>query len=209
MTRSSTKDLFTPYKKPKQVLHSTRKLFKITSLDYSSSLEFDLFSDLKDQLSVFHISLTGAAKRLKPMELTLRSSGILLTLSLKIGNDEEVITDGKLSNPRGDDLIEENKITQIFMIDTDLLHFETPLCNAFKEFNYLLEIDVDVLTNDIHGFKTYEEYKDDWIYEWNDGLLKSLGLMMEFKKTKKRTKIGLKPDKNGKHVEAEKSLKQL
>nr|GEW79272.1 hypothetical protein [Tanacetum cinerariifolium] len=37
----------------------------------------------------------------------------------------------------------------------------------FKEFNYVLHIDPDVLTKDIEGFKTYEEYKDDWIYEWN------------------------------------------
>ncbi|GKB78461.1 hypothetical protein Tco_0945356 [Tanacetum coccineum] len=28
-------------------------------------------------------------------------------------------------------------------------------------------IDIDVLTNDIPGFKTYDEYKDVWIYEWN------------------------------------------
>nr|GEW47685.1 hypothetical protein [Tanacetum cinerariifolium] len=38
---------------------------------------------------------------------------------------------------------------------------------AFKEFIYLLQIDSDVLTKDIDGFKTGEEYKDDWIYEWN------------------------------------------
>ncbi|GJW15807.1 hypothetical protein Tco_0019940 [Tanacetum coccineum] len=31
----------------------------------------------------------------------------------------------------------------------------------------LLNIDPDVLTKDIEGFKTYDEYKDDWIYEWN------------------------------------------
>ncbi|GJS37626.1 hypothetical protein Tco_0536008 [Tanacetum coccineum] len=29
------------------------------------------------------------------------------------------------------------------------------------------EIDVDVLTGDLPGFKTYEEYKDTWIYKWN------------------------------------------
>ncbi|GJY10397.1 hypothetical protein Tco_0378582 [Tanacetum coccineum] len=29
------------------------------------------------------------------------------------------------------------------------------------------EIDPNLLTKDIEGFKTYEEYKDDWIYEWN------------------------------------------
>ncbi|GJW87162.1 zinc finger, CCHC-type containing protein [Tanacetum coccineum] len=28
----------------------------------------------------------------------------------------------------------------------------------------------DLLTKDIEGFKTYEEYKDDWIYEWNENV---------------------------------------
>ncbi|GJR98421.1 zf-CCHC domain-containing protein [Tanacetum coccineum] len=50
MTRSSTKDLFTPFKELERVFHSTRKLFKTTSLDYSSSPEFDLFSDLEDHI---------------------------------------------------------------------------------------------------------------------------------------------------------------
>ncbi|GJZ18089.1 RNA-directed DNA polymerase, eukaryota [Tanacetum coccineum] len=31
----------------------------------------------------------------------------------------------------------------------------------------LPNIDPDVLTKDIEGFKNYDEYKDDWIYEWN------------------------------------------
>nr|GEZ60933.1 hypothetical protein [Tanacetum cinerariifolium] len=50
---------------------------------------------------------------------------------------------------------------------TNLFNYETPLCEKFREFNYLLKIDPDVLTKDIEGFKAYEEYKDDWIYEWN------------------------------------------
>ncbi|GJU58340.1 hypothetical protein Tco_1236106 [Tanacetum coccineum] len=87
------------------------------------------------------------------------------------GNDEEVITNDELSNPRGDNLIDENEIAQIFRIDTDIFHFETPLCEAFKEFYYLSQINVDVLIKGIHGFKSYEEYKDDWIYEWNDEIL--------------------------------------
>ncbi|GKA72715.1 hypothetical protein Tco_0778931 [Tanacetum coccineum] len=41
------------------------------------------------------------------------------------------------------------------------------MCKEFKEFNYLLKIDPDLLTKDIKGFKTYEEFKDGWIYEWN------------------------------------------
>ncbi|GJR29433.1 hypothetical protein Tco_1105665 [Tanacetum coccineum] len=44
---------------------------------------------------------------------------------------------------------------------------KTPLCLAFNDFNYLLKVDPDLLTKDIMGFKTYEDYKDDWIYEWN------------------------------------------
>ncbi|GJS20105.1 hypothetical protein Tco_0448737 [Tanacetum coccineum] len=49
MTRSSNKELFTPYEEPERVLLSTKKLFKTTSLDYSSSPKFDLFSNLEDQ----------------------------------------------------------------------------------------------------------------------------------------------------------------
>ncbi|GJU55798.1 retrovirus-related pol polyprotein from transposon TNT 1-94, partial [Tanacetum coccineum] len=49
MTSSSTKDLLTPFEEPEQVFHSTRNLFKTTSLDYSSSPEFDLFSDPENQ----------------------------------------------------------------------------------------------------------------------------------------------------------------
>ncbi|GKA58276.1 hypothetical protein Tco_0757464, partial [Tanacetum coccineum] len=90
------------------------------------------------------------------------------------GDDEEVITNNDLSNPRDNDSIEVNEITQIFRIDTNIFHFETSLCQAFKEFNYLSQMEVDVLTKDIPGFKTYEEfiregnlirYED---YEWYD-----------------------------------------
>nr|GEW83656.1 hypothetical protein [Tanacetum cinerariifolium] len=56
---------------------------------------------------------------------------------------------------------------EIFRIETNLFDYETSLCEKFKEFNYLLKIDPDVLTSDIVGFKTCDEYKDDWIYEWN------------------------------------------
>ncbi|GJR87304.1 hypothetical protein Tco_0211315 [Tanacetum coccineum] len=78
------------------------------------------------------------------------------------GDDEVELTDEESSN--SDD---EGEVAKVFRIETNVSDFETPLCKAFKEFNYLLQINPDVLTNDIEGFKTYEEYKDDWIYEWN------------------------------------------
>ncbi|GJR34558.1 hypothetical protein Tco_1210242 [Tanacetum coccineum] len=83
------------------------------------------------------------------------------------GDDEEVLTDEELSDLEEENLGKENEITKIFRIETDIFHFETPLC-TFKEFNYLLQIDVDVLTSDLLGFKTYDDYKNTWIYEWNN-----------------------------------------
>ncbi|GKE74145.1 hypothetical protein Tco_1536186, partial [Tanacetum coccineum] len=62
---------------------------------------------------------------------------------------------------------DEQEIGKNFRIEINLFDYETPLCEKFKEFNYLLKIDPNVLNNDIEGFKTYDEYKDDWIYEWN------------------------------------------
>ncbi|GKD15184.1 hypothetical protein Tco_1199591, partial [Tanacetum coccineum] len=59
MTRSSNKGLVTPYEEPERVLHSTRKLFKTTSLDYSSLPEFDLFSDQEDQFEEEITETTG------------------------------------------------------------------------------------------------------------------------------------------------------
>nr|GEW96097.1 hypothetical protein [Tanacetum cinerariifolium] len=48
MTRSSTKELFTPFKEPEREFLSTRKLLKTLSLNESRSPEFNLFSDLEE-----------------------------------------------------------------------------------------------------------------------------------------------------------------
>ncbi|GJV03016.1 hypothetical protein Tco_1336585 [Tanacetum coccineum] len=65
---------------------------------------------------------------------------------------------------------DKEETAKIFKIETDVFDYETPLCLAFNEFNYLLKVDPDLLTKDIIGFKTYEDYKDDWIYEWNENV---------------------------------------
>ncbi|GKA54327.1 hypothetical protein Tco_0753276 [Tanacetum coccineum] len=78
-----------------------------------------------------------------------------------IGGDDEVeLTDEEFSN-------NENEIVEVFRVDTNIFDYETPIFSAFNEFNYLLKVDPDLLTKDIMGFKTYDDYKDDWIYEWN------------------------------------------
>ncbi|GKA03815.1 hypothetical protein Tco_0676596 [Tanacetum coccineum] len=48
MTRSSTKEIFTPFKNSEREFRSSRKLFKTPGLDESSSPEIDLFSDLEE-----------------------------------------------------------------------------------------------------------------------------------------------------------------
>ncbi|GKC53418.1 retrovirus-related pol polyprotein from transposon TNT 1-94 [Tanacetum coccineum] len=45
MTRSSTNELFTPYKEPEREFRSSRRHFKSLSLDELRSLDFNLFSD--------------------------------------------------------------------------------------------------------------------------------------------------------------------
>ncbi|GKC60943.1 hypothetical protein Tco_1088541 [Tanacetum coccineum] len=80
------------------------------------------------------------------------------------GDDEVELTDEEFSD-------NEDEVAEVFRIDTNIFDFETPMCKGFKEFNYLLQIDPDLLTKDIEGFKTYDEYKDDWIYEWNRDVL--------------------------------------
>ncbi|GJZ99378.1 hypothetical protein Tco_0671929 [Tanacetum coccineum] len=48
MTRSSTKELFTPFKDPEREFRSSRKHFKTLSLDKSRSPDFDLFSNQEE-----------------------------------------------------------------------------------------------------------------------------------------------------------------
>ncbi|GJS58763.1 hypothetical protein Tco_0653547 [Tanacetum coccineum] len=76
------------------------------------------------------------------------------------GDDEVELTDDESSD-------NDDEIAKVFRIDTNIFDYETPLCSTFNEFNYLLKVDPDLLTKDIMGFNTYEDYKDDRIYGWN------------------------------------------
>ncbi|GJV55721.1 hypothetical protein Tco_1456726 [Tanacetum coccineum] len=52
MTRSSTKELFTPFESPEIVFRSKRRLFETHGLVESSSPEFDLFFDIEERSEV-------------------------------------------------------------------------------------------------------------------------------------------------------------
>ncbi|GJS23794.1 hypothetical protein Tco_0452426 [Tanacetum coccineum] len=84
----------------------------------------------------------------------------------KLGRDEIKPTNDETSVLEETNHDNKQEIEEIFRIKTNLFDYGTPLYEKFKEFNYILKIDPNVLTNDIEGFKTYDKYKDDWIYEW-------------------------------------------
>ncbi|GKB08636.1 hypothetical protein Tco_0836948 [Tanacetum coccineum] len=54
--------------------------------------------------------------------------------------DDEV----ELNDEESSDSEDEDEVANIFRIETNVFDFKTPLCRAFKEFNYLLQIDPDV-----------------------------------------------------------------
>nr|GEV76908.1 hypothetical protein [Tanacetum cinerariifolium] len=71
--------------------------------------------------------------------------------------------DTELTNENGSDLEDEcsndvDETAKIFQIEDNLLDYETPLCKAFNEFNYLLKIDTDLFIYEIQEIKTYDEF---------------------------------------------------
>ncbi|GJR19069.1 hypothetical protein Tco_0967596 [Tanacetum coccineum] len=66
-----------------------------------------------------------------------------------LGSDEIKPTNDESFNLEETYHDDEQEISEIFKIETNLFNYETPLCEKFKEFNYLLKIDPDVLTKAI------------------------------------------------------------
>ncbi|GJT91556.1 hypothetical protein Tco_1080401 [Tanacetum coccineum] len=75
MTRSSTKELFTPFKDPKREFRSSRKHFKTLSLDESRSHDFDLFSD-EEEYSEEEVTKTMAETMERYMSKTRADYGL-------------------------------------------------------------------------------------------------------------------------------------
>nr|GEY83063.1 hypothetical protein [Tanacetum cinerariifolium] len=92
---------------------------------------------------------------------------VVFPISLAGGGDEIKVSDNESSDLEEYWSDKEEETAEIFKIETDIFDYQTPLCLEFNEFNYLLKVDPDLLTKDTMGFKTYEDYKDYWIYEWN------------------------------------------
>ncbi|GJV35516.1 hypothetical protein Tco_1407993 [Tanacetum coccineum] len=107
------------------------------------------------RLSVFLVSLAGAASEWFAKEcigsITTWDNMIekfILKFHHLFDHDEEEEETEEDDNPN-----ETDNVPEIFKIEGNLFDFETPLCVAFYQFNYLLKIDTNMFTYDIQNFK--------------------------------------------------------
>ncbi|GJS10600.1 hypothetical protein Tco_0367396 [Tanacetum coccineum] len=189
MTRSSTKDLLTPFEEPKRVFHSTRKLFKTMSLDYSSSPDFDLFSNPENQSE-------EVAEAMR--EPTMEEYMTITRINYESGNEKGRIElkgrfliklrDNAFSETNGEDAIEHTKIFLVIVDslnipnietngdntkvkwDPNNIEFENWLASKFRNHKTMDRYTKNALWDYWKRGEDEEEYKDDWIYERNNGI---------------------------------------
>ncbi|GJS33208.1 hypothetical protein Tco_0531590 [Tanacetum coccineum] len=131
-------------------------------LDVVGPIKINGLTQDRFRFSIFPVSLTGAAYEWFTKEcmgsITTWDSMIEKFIPkfhhLSDHNDDEDIEDEEDPN-------ETNNAPEIFMIEGNLFDFETPLCEAFNEFNFLLKIDIDLFNYDIQDLKTSNEYEQE------------------------------------------------
>ncbi|GKE11650.1 hypothetical protein Tco_1415201 [Tanacetum coccineum] len=101
------------------------------------------------------------------------------------GDDEVKLTDEEYSN-------NEDVIAEVFRIDTDIFDYETPLCLAFNEFNYLLKVDPNLFMKDIMSLRPMKITKTTGStngIKMYHGCKTSHGLIMEYGKSQHQSNI--------------------
>ncbi|GKF62045.1 hypothetical protein Tco_0182099, partial [Tanacetum coccineum] len=76
-------------------------------------------------------------------------------------DDQDGVVDEGFSDDKEANNDDEQETAKIFRIETNLFDYETPLCTEFKEFNFILKVDLELFTHDIRRTKTYEDYKNE------------------------------------------------
>nr|GEW65497.1 hypothetical protein [Tanacetum cinerariifolium] len=115
------------------------------------------YVDLADKFLENFIHLSRARRKVKTNE--------------KKGDDQEVITNKELFDSKDGNLNEEEEIAQVFRIDTDIFHFETPL--SLKESDLKDEALRNKAALEESMNQEEESSNDDWshyapIDEWED-----------------------------------------
>ncbi|GJV58516.1 hypothetical protein Tco_1459521 [Tanacetum coccineum] len=149
------------------------------------------------RLSVFPISLVGAASEWFKKDCIGSVTTWEDMVEKFVQKFYQLFDDNEEMEADKDD--DPGDIAEIFKIKGNLFDFETPVCKAFNDFNYLLKIDMDLLTFDIQGIMTYQEYElnnnmmrdleepwsDKWGHKWYnelaDGKMKVEALMHKTK----------------------------
>ncbi|GJT52898.1 hypothetical protein Tco_0979055 [Tanacetum coccineum] len=105
----------------------------------------------------------------------------------KMGSDETEPTEEEFPNLKDEYWSDEDDTAEIFKIETYIFNYKSPLCIAFNEFNYLLEVDPE-FSNEYRfcnggelsgmvrvGYMTY--FQDhEWYNDLMDGSLKDEAL---------------------------------
>ncbi|GJY85450.1 hypothetical protein Tco_0499476 [Tanacetum coccineum] len=110
------------------------------------------------RVSIFPVSVAGAASEWFIKEC-ICSITTWVNMVEKFIMKFHHLSDHNKETKEDDNPNETDIALKIFMIKGNLFNFETPLCEAFYEFNCLLKINTDMFTYDIQNFKTYDEYK--------------------------------------------------
>ncbi|GJS29348.1 hypothetical protein Tco_0489968 [Tanacetum coccineum] len=148
---------------PEEILIRASRLKKMTDKGKKSSMETFAPNDKADYYSGI-TSITDHDK-LRVVVFPISLAGALWDY-WKIGGDEIEVSDDESSDLE-EYWSDEEETAEIFKIETNVFRYEIPLCLEFNKFNYLIKVDSNLLTEDIMRFKTYKDYKDNWIYEWN------------------------------------------
>ncbi|GJS43596.1 hypothetical protein Tco_0568639 [Tanacetum coccineum] len=138
-------------------------------LDVVGPIKINGLTQDRFRLSIFPVSLTGAAYEC----FTKERMGSIATWDNMV--EKFIIKFHHLSDHNNEEEIdkedpnETDNVHEIFMIEGNLFDFETPLCEAFNEFNSHLKINIDLFTYDIQDLKTYDEYEQEGTEEqWSE-----------------------------------------
>ncbi|GJU34239.1 hypothetical protein Tco_1182593 [Tanacetum coccineum] len=140
----------------------------ITSITVNGKNAYELKGRFLDDLHNNAFSGTNGKDAVEHIKYCLK---IIDPIKLpNVDHDKLRIVVFPISLAGGERRCDKEETAKIFKIETEVFDYETLFYLALNEFNYFLKVDPNLLTKDIVGFKTYEDYKDDWIYEWNENV---------------------------------------
>ncbi|GJR30187.1 hypothetical protein Tco_1106419 [Tanacetum coccineum] len=113
-------------------------LIPFDATDYYSDYQYAV-------LEIYYVNILEDIKR-GPYSKKLQYAVSKPLDTPKVGGEIEV-SDDEYSNLKEYWSDKEEETVEIFKNETDVFDYETPLCLEFNEFNYLLKVDPDLLTN--------------------------------------------------------------